>query len=47
MTGKKLSKMKVVAFGGKIVAYFTLFLVIEILIVQYIKIGHKKGTLVC
>lgn len=43
MTGKELGKMKIVAFGGKIMACFILFLVIKILIVQYIKIGNKKG----
>ena len=39
--------MKIVAFGGKTVAYFILFLVIKILIVQYIKIENKKGMFVC
>lgn len=28
-------------------AYFILFLVIKILIVQYIKTGNKKGMFVC
>lgn len=40
MAGKELSKMKTVAFRGKIMAYCVLFLVIKTLIVQYIKNGH-------
>lgn len=47
MTGKELGKMKTVAFGGKIVAYFILFLVIKILIVQYIKTENRKDMFVC
>ena len=47
MTGKELGKMKTVAFGGKIMAYFILFLVIKILIVQYIKTENKKDMFVC
>lgn len=47
MTGKELSKMKILAYCGKIVVYFILFLVLNILIVQYIKIGNKKGIFVC
>lgn len=47
MTGKELGKMKTVAFGSKIVAYFILFFVIKILIVQYIKTENKKDMFVC
>lgn len=47
MTGKELGKMKIAAFGGKIMAYFILFLVIKILIVQYIKTENKKDMFVC
>lgn len=47
MTGKEFGKMKTVAFGGKIMAYFILFIVIKILIVQYIKTESKKDMFVC
>lgn len=47
MTGKELGKVKIVAFGGKIMVYFILFLVIKILIVQYIKTESKKDMFVC
>lgn len=39
--------MKIVVFSGKIVAYFILFFVIIILIVQCIQIGNKKGMFGC